>query len=1232
MRSLLLFVALSIGATLCAQFSPPQTIHPADLGDPWKLGAADLDGDGLQDIVVQTFGTPKLGWCRNSGNGEWEPASVISSTFPYYGQWLLADLDLDGDTDVVACGSLALAALGTMLNAGDGTFLPFDSLPQPDGNITTIDLSDIDQDGDLDLLYNSYFTRWLGWCENDGAGGFSFVGHIDSLLVTALTSADVDGDGDEDLLVNHSDSLDLYESLGGGTYAAPITLATGEYPGRIYAVDIDLDNDLDVVTTRSTGSWGFVCYENLGTGLTFSAPHILAPDVFSAIRLTFSDLDGDGDIDALPHGSISGGGVVWIRNDGGWNWTGVLIGQVTGITDVVGADIDNDGDLDPFVVGETAGTREAVQVFRNTPPGTFTFDRYLPALPDVISVAIGDMNGDGHVDVLTSSQLDARIAWYPNSGSGSFEPQRTLGVQLLSPNARLTDLDGDGDLDLVASSGSGLYWAANDGMGSFTDPVQLATTSTTIRDLICTDLNGDALPDLACACWAGTTYAVSVLLNLGSGSFSAPIDHTSVNKPNFIVAGDLDGDLDPDLLINSSGEGLLKWRSNDGNGGFGGAINTATSISNVTRIRNADLDLDGDVDILIASNAGAHWCSNNGAGAFSSPASIAASTYLVDIESSDVDGDGDMDLVTFGSAPRIAWSENDGSSSTFFPHPIDPSTGPTKMGFLADLDNDGDLDIGNARTSDVILNWVENFIGSPFRIHGQAFLDNDGSGSYTTNDAAPPFLPILTTPVASMSLTTMNGNYTIHADTGAYSVFPVLPSGLWGSGPVAQSVQLTNNTPESFGNDFAITSLVDTVIVVPTLVMAEAPCGDTTTLWVSIANQGTLAAQGSIYLLLDSQLVLVSSDPPPASISGDTLTWPYDSLNCFGIRTITLLIQLPGVGQIGDTLRTIVSLTCEDSLGMVFDTDVGELTRVHSCAYDPNDKQVVPTGQGLQGIIPLSTEYLDYTIRFQNTGSDTAYDVFIRDQFHELLEPATVQVLGYSHQPSSILFEEDATLKFRFDGIMLPDSTVDEPGSQGFISFRVGVVAAAPNYSCIENQAEIYFDLNPAVITNTTVSTLVDCAQFTAEIFWAGPDTLRASPADVHQWYLNGSAIPGATDELLITLSPGTYTVEASNSFGCSALSTGYPVISTGLPRIASGHLTVFPNPFMDAFSITSDEAITPQHEVRLIDAVGREVRQLKGQGSTTVVLSREGLAPGLYVVQVVLHGTVVSSSRVMAE
>jgi hypothetical protein len=133
------------------------------------------------------------------------------------------------------------------------------------------------------------------------------------------------------------------------------------------------------------------------------------------------------------------------------------------------------------------------------------------------------------------------------------------------------------------------------------------------------DLNGDALPDLACACWAGTTYAVSVLLNLGSGSFSAPIDYVAVNKPNFIVAGDLDGDLDQDLLINSSGEGLIKWRSNDGNGGFGGAISTATSISNVTRIRNADLDLDGDMDILIASNAGAYWCSNNGAGAFSPP-------------------------------------------------------------------------------------------------------------------------------------------------------------------------------------------------------------------------------------------------------------------------------------------------------------------------------------------------------------------------------------------------------------------------------------------------------------------------------------------------------------------------------------------------------------------------------------------------------------------------------------
>jgi hypothetical protein len=618
MRILLLVLGLSVGASLSAQFSSPQAIHPADLGDPSELGAADLDGDGLQDILVSVSNASNLGWCRNSGNGEWEPARVISSTFPNYNQWLLADLDLDGDTDVVACGILGLGALGAMLNTGDGSFLPFDSLPQPDGTVSIIDLSDVDLDGDQDLLYHSYSTQWLGWCQNDGSGGFSFGAHIDSLQVTALASADLDGDGDEELLVNRSNTLYLYEALGAGAYAPAMMIASGEFPTRIYTLDIDLDNDLDVAITRLNGSDGFVCYENLGTGLAFSGPRILASNV-QAIRLTFSDLDGDGDIDALPHGGIAGGGVVWIRNDGGWNWTGVLFAQLTGVTDIIGADIDNDGDFDPFVVGESAGTREVVQVFRNTAPGTFIFDRFLPALPDVTSISTGDINGDGHVDVLTSSGLDGRIAWYPNTGSDSFEPQRTLGVELLTSTARMTDLDGDGDLDLVAGSGSGLYWAANDGFGLFTSPVQVATTSTTIRDLVCMDLNGDALPDLACACWAGTTYAVSVLLNLGSGSFSAPIDYVAVNKPNFIVAGDLDGDLDQDLLINSSGEGLIKWRSNDGNGGFGGAISTATSISNVTRIRNADLDLDGDMDILIASNAGAYWCSNNGAGAFSPP-------------------------------------------------------------------------------------------------------------------------------------------------------------------------------------------------------------------------------------------------------------------------------------------------------------------------------------------------------------------------------------------------------------------------------------------------------------------------------------------------------------------------------------------------------------------------------------------------------------------------------------
>lgn len=136
-------------------------------------------------------------------------------------------------------------------------------------------------------------------------------------------------------------------------------------------------------------------------------------------------------------------------------------------------------------------------------------------------------------------------------------------------------------------------------------------------------------------------------------------------------------------------------------------------------------------------------------------------------------------------------------------------------------------------------------------------------------------------------------------------------------------------------------------------------------------------------------------------------------------------------------------------------------------AYDPNDKLGYPTGIGAEHLI-READQLDYRIRFQNTGTDTAFTVVILDTLSEHLDPATVRPGASSHDYSfSIL--DGRVLEFRFNNILLPDSTTNLAASQGFVKFTVQQAPGNPVGTVIENRAGIYFDLNAPIITNTTV-------------------------------------------------------------------------------------------------------------------------------------------------------------------
>jgi len=135
-------------------------------------------------------------------------------------------------------------------------------------------------------------------------------------------------------------------------------------------------------------------------------------------------------------------------------------------------------------------------------------------------------------------------------------------------------------------------------------------------------------------------------------------------------------------------------------------------------------------------------------------------------------------------------------------------------------------------------------------------------------------------------------------------------------------------------------------------------------------------------------------------------------------------------------------------------------------AYDPNDKQGFPKGYGDQHLIRPNTG-LEYLIRFQNTGTDTAFTVVVRDTLPAALDLTSIR-LGPASHPYQFEIAGENILIFRFNDIKLVDSFTNEPGSNGFLSFKIEQLQDNAIGTLIKNSAAIYFDFNPPVITNET--------------------------------------------------------------------------------------------------------------------------------------------------------------------
>jgi uncharacterized repeat protein (TIGR01451 family) len=224
-------------------------------------------------------------------------------------------------------------------------------------------------------------------------------------------------------------------------------------------------------------------------------------------------------------------------------------------------------------------------------------------------------------------------------------------------------------------------------------------------------------------------------------------------------------------------------------------------------------------------------------------------------------------------------------------------------------------------------------------------------------------------------------------------------------------------------------------------------------------------------------------------------TWSggaFTFTNAFQGRTVVLRFQVPpDVGLLGtDLLSTATVSTSNTEADLSNNTYL--LQRTITGAYDPNDK-LAYTSSGNTDLWQINEdEWIDYTIRFQNTGTDTAFNVVITDTLPANLDPGSI-VMGASSHTFSWELRDAGTLKFYFPNILLPDSNINEPRSHGFVGFRIRPRLPLLPGDDITNIANIFFDFNPPVITEPSVLT----AEFSTGLAEASTANLLLSPVPV---------------------------------------------------------------------------------------------------------------------------------------
>jgi uncharacterized repeat protein (TIGR01451 family) len=570
---------------------------------------------------------------------------------------------------------------------------------------------------------------------------------------------------------------------------------------------------------------------------------------------------------------------------------------------------------------------------------------------------------------------------------------------------------------------------------------------------------------------------------------------------------------------------------------------------------------------------------------------------------------------------------------------------------------DGDLPNRNS------ANWFDLWmakIGFVNVIKGTVYLDANNNGIKDPGEVFFTDAVVETRKVDPVRISVPGSGFFIHeVDTGHF-VTSVVPNQPYFTvvPPQATSDFSTYFNKDSFS--FAVQVLPNKKdLMISAFALTASRPGFPTTYKLFYKNAGTIALPSfTVDFIKDHRLNFLSASPGISSSIADTLVWNFNhQLNPGDTGSILMQFSIPPppTVKINDTLTSYAVIKPVDN-DETPNNNFSYIVRIATGAYDPNEKT-----ESNGGIIPssfITNNYsLQFTVRFQNTGTDTAFNLYVRDTLDPKLNWSTLEMVTASH-PYVVSIENGNQLTWQFNNINLPDSNNNEPASHGYIVYRVRPNNNVNEGDVINNTASIYFDYNVPVATNTSTTLVagepvvlpVSLLDFTGQatgnavlLNWKTGDASDFNRFEIERSFdgrnYNSVGIRSGTtrrysfeDDLSRTLPQVVfYRLKMIDNNGTFT----YSRVLVFRMNAGKSSLLVYPNPAKSDAFVVFNSLTDGKAEVRITDVTGKLIHKVYAdvkKGNSVLSLDVSALAKGTYLVHITMSGVTKSSKLIIGE